>query len=97
MLHQVNVAVQVLPSSTAKHPYAIVDHAIKLIQESGIRYRVCPFETVLEGNYDEIMILVKRIQIECLAKGADKLLTFIKIEVSGSSDVRIEDKTGKYD
>ena len=75
MLHRVNIALQVLPSSTTKHPYTIIDKAIELIQKSGLKYRVCPFETVIEGEYDQIMELIKKIQLECLDFGAEKLLT----------------------
>ncbi len=97
MPHKVNIALQVLPSSTTKHPYAIVDKAIEIIQNSGLKYRVCPFETVIEGDYDQIMELIKRIQLECISYGAEKLLTYVKIEMNRDSDVKIEDKTGKYD
>ncbi len=97
MFHRVNIAFQVLPSSSTKHPYDIIDKAIDIIHNSGIKYRVCPFETVLEGDYDEIMLLLKKIQLECLEYGAEKILTIVKIELSKDSDVSIEDKTGKYD
>ncbi len=96
MLHEVNVAVQVLPSSSTKHPYTIIDRAIELIQNSGLKYRVCPFETVLEGDYDQIIDLIKKIQLECIDYGAEKLITFVKIEINRDSDVTIEDKTTKY-
>ena len=97
MFKQVNVALQVLPSSESRHPYEIVDKAIELIQQSGIRYKVCPFETVLEGDYDEIMQLVKKIQIECLDYGASNMISFLKIEISNNQVVKIEDKMQKYE
>ena len=97
MLFKVNIALQVLPSSTSKHPYTIVDKAIELIQGSGLKYRVCPFETVIEGEYDQIMDLIRKIQLECMDYGAEKLLTYLKIEISRDKDVTIEEKTGKYD
>ena len=94
---QVNVALQVLPGSAEKHPYAIVDKAIAIIQSSGIHYKVCPFETVLEGNYDEIMELIKKIQVACLDYGAEKMISFLKIEISNNQPVKIEDKMKKYE
>jgi uncharacterized protein YqgV (UPF0045/DUF77 family) len=97
MLNQVNVALQVLPSSKSKHPYDIVDKAIEIIKQSGIKYRVCPFETVMEGQYDEIMAVIKKIQIECLEYEADSMISFIKIQINKHQDVYIEDKTKKYD
>ena len=96
MLHKVNVALQVLPSSSVKHPYDIVDHAISIIQKSGIKYVVTPFETVMEGDYDEIMQVVKQIQLSCLEYGAEGMLSNLKIQVARNKDVFIDDKTGKY-
>jgi uncharacterized protein YqgV (UPF0045/DUF77 family) len=97
MLNKVNVALQVLPSSKEIHPYKIVDAAIKIIEDSGIKYRVCPFETVMEGDYDVIMDIVKKIQIECINSGADSMISNLKIQVDKYKDVTIEDKTAKYD
>ena len=97
MLHTVNIALQVLPASDSKHPYDIVDHAISIIADAGIKYKVCPFETVMEGEYDKIMEVVKRVQLACLEFGADTMISFMKIQISKDSDVTIEDKTGKYE
>ena len=97
MDHTVNVAIQILPSSKSKHPYDIVDKAIEIIKESGLQYKVCPFETVIEGSYDEIMNIIRTIHIECLKFGADSMISNLKIQVDKYSDVRITDKTGKYE
>jgi len=96
MTNTVNVALQILPSSKDIHPYSLVDKAIETIEASGLKYRVTPFETVIEGNYDEIMKLVKQAQKACYAAGAESLMTYIKIQ-SSKQDVSIEDKMSKYD
>lgn len=92
----VNIALQVLPSSKSIHPYAIVDKAIEIIAASGLRYKVTPFETVMEGSYEEIMKVVKLAQEACYEAGADSLMTYIKIQ-SSRTDVSIEDKMEKYE
>ncbi|HLP04537.1 MAG TPA: thiamine-binding protein [Paludibacter sp.] len=92
----VNVALQILPSSKTIHPYALVDKAIEVIAASGLRYKVTPFETVMEGSYDKIMEVVKQAQEACYAAGADSLMTYVKIQTS-KTDVSIEDKMGKYE
>jgi uncharacterized protein YqgV (UPF0045/DUF77 family) len=94
--HKINLAVQVLPSSNDKHPYDIVDKAIEYIQSTGIKHEVCPFETVLEGEYREIMDTVEKIQDVCYAAGATGLLVNMKIQSRQDGDVTIEEKTGKY-
>jgi len=97
MLHTVNISLQILPSSKTKHPYDIVDKAIEIIAASGLKYKVCPFETVMEGDYDQIMGVIKKVQIECLNYGADSIFSNIKIQINGTADVTIEDKIGKYE
>jgi uncharacterized protein YqgV (UPF0045/DUF77 family) len=52
MKNLINLALQVLPSSITSDPYSLVDKAIEVIQQSGLKYRVCPFETVIEGDYE---------------------------------------------
>lgn len=96
MNKKVNIALQVLPSSTTVHPYAIVDKAIEVIASSGLRYKVTPFETVIEGTYDEIMSVVKLAQDACYEAGADSMMTYIKIQ-SSKEDVSIDDKMEKYE
>jgi uncharacterized protein (TIGR00106 family) len=96
MKNIVNIALQILPTSKTVHPYTLVDKAIEVIAASGLKYKVTPFETVMEGNYDRIMEVVKQAQKACYAAGADSLMTYIKIQ-SDTEDVSIEDKTGKYE
>lgn len=92
----VNIAIQVLPKSKVKHEYDIVDEAIDIIKESGIKFQVCPFETVMEGKYDELMEVVKKVQEKCFNAGADELIINLKLQVRNKSDVTIDEKMEKY-
>jgi len=47
---QINAAIQLLPLKTNEDRYSVVDKAIELINKSGLNYKVCPFETVVEGS-----------------------------------------------
>jgi len=96
MNNTVNIALQILPSSKTIHPYTLVDKAIEVIAASGLRYKVTPFETVMEGGYDEIMETIKKAQQACYQAGADSLMTYIKIQ-SSKTDVSIDDKMYKYE
>ena len=97
MKNQINLAIQVLPRSSTKGTYELVDIAIELIQKSGLIYRVCPFETVIEGQYDEVMKLVKDIHDAVYVGGAEEMITNIKIQTRYNQDVYIEDKMEKYE
>ena len=94
---KINLALQVLPKSdTVKNVYDIVDKAIEVIQKSGLKYVVCPFETVIEGTYDEVMAVVKKAQDACFEFGATEVITNIKIQRAKERDVFIDDKLEKY-
>ena len=95
MKKTVNIAVQILPTSKTIHAYKLVDKAIEVIANSGINYTVTPFETVMEGSYDEIMKVVKLAQEACYSAGAESLMTYVKIQ-SSLQDVSIDDKMEKY-
>ena len=96
MNKQVNIGLQILPNSRSQHPYDIVDKAIEVIKASGLKYEVCPFETVMEGDYDKIMMVIKEVNEVCLNHGADSIFVNIKMQIDNTNDVYIEDKIGKY-
>ena len=93
---QVNVAVQVLPVSKNRNSYSIVDKAIEVIQQSGVKYVVTPFETVMEGEYNQLMDIVKRVQEVCYSNDAENLMCYVKIQSSAEREITIDDKIGKY-
>lgn len=93
---KINVAIQVLPEAEGKLKYSLVDEAIEAIRKSGFRYRVCPFETVVECTYNDLPGLLNDIHTACENAGTEKMLTNLKIQVNFNDDVTIEDKMEKY-
>ena len=96
MKNYVNIALQVIPKSKTREAYDLVDEAIELISRSGLKHQVCPFETVIEWPYNEIMELIEKVQTVCFVKGADELLVYVKIQNRKDSKVTIEEKMKKY-
>jgi uncharacterized protein YqgV (UPF0045/DUF77 family) len=96
MEQKINLALQILPKSDNVNTYDIIDKAIEVIQKSGLKYVVCPFETVMEGTYEEVMKVVKEAQDVCFKHGASELIANIKIQRAVSNDVYIDDKLRKY-
>ena len=94
---KINAAIQVLPRSASKGTYELVDRAIEVIQQSGLKYVVCPFETVVEGHYDEVMALIKQVQEVVYTHGAEEIITNLKIQTHSNQDVLIGDKIDKYE
>ncbi|HEY4787239.1 MAG TPA: thiamine-binding protein [Bacteroidales bacterium] len=94
---KINLALQILPKSDGSlSTYELVDKAIEVIQKSGLPYVVCPFETVIEGSYEEVMAVAKRAQDACFENGATEIIANIKIQRSKEYDVFIDDKLKKY-
>lgn len=93
----INVAFQILPKSDSNNTYAIIDKVIEVIQNSGLKFKVCPFETVIEGKYDDVMLLIKQAQQTCFDAGATEFIANIKMQVNKTKDVKIKDKMYKYE
>jgi len=96
-MNKVNIAIQVLPKSKNNDEYNIIDNAIECIQKSGLKYKVCPFETVIEGEYDKIIKLVQNIKETCFSTGAYELIMNLKIHARRGKDVLINEKMNKYE
>jgi uncharacterized protein YqgV (UPF0045/DUF77 family) len=92
----INLGIQIIPKSKTLDSYWLVDQAIQVIQKSGIKHLVTPFETVMEGTQDELMAIAKDAQQAVLDAGADEVLVYYRIQIRKNEDVSIEEKTGKY-
>ncbi|RYL95630.1 thiamine-binding protein [Sporolactobacillus sp. THM7-4] len=91
----INVGLQILPVSKEKDTYDLVDKAIEAIQDSGVKHEVDALETVMEGELDELLEVVKQAIYATVEAGADEVAAEVKIHYrpQGTS---IEEKVGKY-
>lgn len=94
--NKINVAIQVLPEADNKIKYELVDKAIEVIQKSGLRYQVCPFETVVECKFSELSGLIESMHEACKIAGTEKMLMNLKIQSNFKQEVTIEVKMEKY-
>jgi uncharacterized protein YqgV (UPF0045/DUF77 family) len=93
----VNLAIQILPQGLDKSAaYAAVDAAIEAIDASGLKYVVCPFETVVEGTYKEVMAVLDSAQAATFAAGAKSVLVSMKLHRAAEGSELIGDKMAKY-
>ena len=72
-----SIALQVLPLSQGIDRIAIIDKVIDYLQTQGVTMVVTPFETVLEGEFDELMRILKE-ALEVAGQGADNVLPMSK-------------------
>ncbi len=89
------VSFQVLPRADGLDIYDVVDRAIGVVQASGVPYEVGAMETTMEGEYDHLMRIVKEAQEACMAAGAERVITVIKVDWKRGG-VSFDEKIGKY-
>ena len=92
----VNASIQMVPIVLDKHPYEWVDEAIAIIQQSGIRYEVGPFATVVEGTYNEVMKVIDDINEHLFAKGCSEWIINIQIQLRSNGSITSLEKTQKF-
>jgi uncharacterized protein (TIGR00106 family) len=64
---------------------------LKIIDASGLPYKVNPMSTVIEGEWDEIMKLIKKCH-EAVMKTGERAVTTITIDDRKGKPNRIEEK-----
>ncbi len=92
--YKINAAIQLLPIDTTQKRWDVVDKAIATIQKSGLNYKVCPFETVVEGESKQIFELLDQIRIIGL-ENSNEILINIKIHAA-NRDLTFDEKLEKY-
>ena len=88
-----SIALQVLPLSQGVDRIAIIDQVIAYLQAQSVTMVVTPFETVLEGEFDEPMRIFKE-AIEVAGQEADNVFANVKINIG--EILSIDDKLEKY-
>jgi uncharacterized protein (TIGR00106 family) len=94
--YTINASIQIVPIVLDKHPYEWVDDAIGIIQQSGIKYEVTPFATILEGTYEEVMGLIHQVNEHLYAKGCSEWISNLQIQIRSTGDVTGNEKTEKF-
>jgi len=92
----INLGIQIVPKSKTLDTYALVDQAIEVIQKSGVKYEVTPFETVMEGPQDKLMAIALKAQEAVLEAGAEEVLVYYRMQIRKGYDVTMEEKTAKF-
>jgi uncharacterized protein YqgV (UPF0045/DUF77 family) len=91
------LAIQCIPMGEGEknEVYSLVDRAIAVIEASGLPFTVGPFETVVEGPLERLVILAGEAHAALLEAGAGRAATYIKLW-SGAALGSSEEKVGKF-
>ena len=88
-----SVAIQVLPKvDSDEEVIRIVDEVIAYIKSTGLSYFVGPCETSIEGDYDELMEIIKECQHVAVRTGAKSVSAYVKVNYRPEGDVLTIDK-----
>ena len=88
-----SVAIQVLPKVEGdEEVIRVVDEVIDYIKSTGLSYYVGPCETSIEGDYDELMDILKECQHVAVRAGAKSVSAYIKVTYRPEGDVLTIDK-----
>ncbi|MBP7333064.1 MAG: hypothetical protein BWY65_02081 [Firmicutes bacterium ADurb.Bin373] len=90
-----NVSLQVIPNVLEEDLYPVVDKVIDIIRESGVKYIVGPMETTMEGELRTLLDIVARAQEICVANGASRIISVVKIDYKAGG-VSIDEKIKNY-
>ena len=93
---EASVAIQVLPHVEGSELIRIVDAVIAYIKSSGLPTYVGPFETTVEGEYGQLMEIVRNCQLICIREGAPSVMSYVKIAYNPEGVLSIDEKVSKH-
>ena len=85
------VAFSVVPIGKGVSLSPEVAKVLKIVAESGLAYKANPMGTVLEGDWDAVMAVVRKCH-EAVMGGSERALTTITIDDRKGKEQRIEKK-----
>ena len=87
-----SLAIQVLPKVEGEEVIRVVDEVIAYIKSTGLKTFVGPFETTIEGDFDQLMDIAKECQKICIRAGAPSVMSYMKIAYNPGEGVWSIDK-----
>lgn len=80
-----------VPVISEEEMYKQVDAAIEIIKKSGLKYEIGAMSTTVEGEYDEVFELVKKVHRIPFELGSERVITVVRIDEKVGG-LTIEDK-----
>jgi uncharacterized protein YqgV (UPF0045/DUF77 family) len=98
-----SMAIQVLPKIAAgtkdvgDEIIRVVDAVIAYLKGTGFPVFVGPFETTIEGGFEELWKIGRECQLICIREGADSVSSYIKFAYNSKCGVwSIDKKVAKH-
>ncbi|WHY55438.1 thiamine-binding protein [Peribacillus simplex] len=87
------ISIQIIPKGENVIP--MVDEAIKIIEESGVKYEVHPLETTMEGELTELFAVIEKMNVRMIEIGSPNVISQVKI-LYQPSGITMDTLTEKY-
>ena len=92
-----SIAIQVLPAVEGQEVIRVVDQVIAYLKSTGLNVFVGPFETTIEGEFEQLMDIIKRCQQICIEEGAPSVMSYVKISYNPGGGIwTIDEKVAKH-
>ncbi|MEG2789445.1 MAG: MTH1187 family thiamine-binding protein [Romboutsia sp.] len=77
----VDIAVVPLrPYKGEEEMYKVVDKCIEIIQSSGLKYEIGANSTTIEGNFDDVFEIVKKVHKLPFELGCERVITTVRVD-----------------
>jgi len=74
------LSIQIIPKTkNGDDVIPFVDRAIEVIHQSGVKYRVGPLETTMEGELDQLLDIIKEMNQAMIEMGSPNVISQVKI------------------
>jgi uncharacterized protein (TIGR00106 family) len=75
------VEISIIPLGTSTPSVSeYIALSLKFLQKAGLKYTLTPMGTVIEGNLDTVMNIVRQMHEACFKKDVQRVVTTIKID-----------------
>lgn len=90
------ISIQIIPKTkNGESVIPYVDEAIRVIQESGVKYEVHPLETTMEGDLQQLLQVITKMNERMIEIGSSNVISQVKI-LYQPSGIEMDQLTEKY-
>jgi uncharacterized protein (TIGR00106 family) len=91
------VSIQIIPKTkNGEDVIPYVDEAIAIIEKAGVRYKVHPLETTMEGNLPDLFKVIEQMNERMIEMGSKNVISQIKV-LYQPDGIEMNQLTEKYE
>ncbi|WP_208590612.1 MTH1187 family thiamine-binding protein [Gracilibacillus suaedae] len=91
------VSIQIIPKTPkGEDSIPFVDEAIKIIEESGVKYQVNPLETTMEGDLAALLSVIENMNQRMHELDCPSVISQVKIYSQKDHEASMSELTKKY-